>query len=175
MTAQEKGAGVALSRLGAVFDHAAHAAPSIRALLPVYAGLLDGRFLRGGDNRRVGYRAVQLEYADGTRVELMEPLAGSTFFDSFFARSPRGGLHHMTFKVGDIGLAIERIRELGYTPTGVFLDDPAWQEVFLHPREAAGVLIQLAHAGSMDEWGGASLDAVLAGYGGNGTGVPSPS
>lgn len=178
MMDQEPVAVGVLSRLGAVFDHAAHAAPSIRALLPIYADLLGGRFVRGGDNQRVGYRAIQVAFADGTRVELIEPLAGSSFLDSFFARLPRGGLHHMTFKVKDIRAAVARIDELGFTPTGVFLGDPDWQEVFLHPREAGGALIQLAQAGRLDTWDGdpgSGLEQVLAGHGASGTGAPSPA
>ncbi|MFD0471365.1 hypothetical protein ACFQ0B_25900 [Nonomuraea thailandensis] len=67
------------------FDHTAVAAPRIRDLLPIYRDLLGGRHLGGGgDNRIAGYRTFQLTYGNGNKVELMEPLAGSTFFDSFF-------------------------------------------------------------------------------------------
>jgi methylmalonyl-CoA/ethylmalonyl-CoA epimerase len=171
----ERATETTLTALGAVFDHACHAAPSIRSLLPVYADLLGGRFVQGGDNARVGYRAVQLAFADGTRIELMEPLTGSTFLDSFFARNPRGGLHHVTFKVRDIDAGMRRLEELGFSVTKPFLDDPGWQEVFVHPREAAGVLVQLAQAGPEDAWEGAeSLEAVLAGRGPFGDGVASP-
>lgn len=104
--------------LGARFDHAAVAAPSLRELLPLYADLLGGQFFLGGDNVRVGYRAVQLVYPAGDRLELMEPLRGSTFFDQFFSG---GGsrVHHLTFKIRDIHAAIEAMTEAGYTPTSV--------------------------------------------------------
>jgi methylmalonyl-CoA/ethylmalonyl-CoA epimerase len=82
--------------IAAVFDHTAVAAPRIRDLLPIYLDLLGGTFVQGGDNPRVGYRALQLEYQSGGRIELMEPLLGSSFFDSFFARKG-SGLHHITF------------------------------------------------------------------------------
>jgi methylmalonyl-CoA/ethylmalonyl-CoA epimerase len=51
-----------LEENGSYFDHAAHAAPSIRSLLPIYRDVLGGRFFAGGDNVRVGYRAVQLDF-----------------------------------------------------------------------------------------------------------------
>lgn len=162
-----------LQGLGAVFDHAAVAAPRLRDLLPVYHDMLGGRLHQGGDNQRVGYRAVQLAYPDGTRIELMEPLAGSTFFDSFFRRG--GGLHHVTFKVPDMDAAVEALRQRGYGLTGLYRGDPAWEEVFLHPREAHGVLLQLAHEGApYPQPEGLTLEGLLAGRGQDGNGVPSP-
>lgn len=162
-----------LTSPGAVFDHVGVAAPRLRDLLVIYHDLLGGRLLQAGDNQRVGYRVVQLKFPDGTKIELMEPLAGSTFFDSFFRRG--GGLHHITFKVPDMDVAVEELRRRGYSLTGLYLDDPAWQEVFLHPREAHGVLLQIAYEGyEYPQPPGLTIEDVLAGGGQDGTGVPSP-
>jgi methylmalonyl-CoA/ethylmalonyl-CoA epimerase len=167
--------GALLSGLDAVFDHAAHAAHRIRDLLLLYRDLLGGRFLNGGDNQRAGYRVVQLGFRDGTKVELMEPLTGSSFLSSFLAGRPSGGLHHLTFKVGDIHAALRRVEELGLTATGVNLDNPDWQELFVHPRQGFGAHIQLAQPGP-NPWGwpGLILEDILAGRGPNGDGRPSP-
>jgi methylmalonyl-CoA/ethylmalonyl-CoA epimerase len=148
------------------------AAPRIRDLLPIYRDLLGGTMLHGGDNPRVGYRALQLEYPGGGKVELMEPLPGSTFFDRFFARTGGGAMHHVTFKVPDIEAALRAVEAAGLTPTSVYLDDPMWREVFLHPKESSGVLIQLAQPGP-EEPPRMDLEEVLAGRGGYGTGQAS--
>jgi len=168
--------GALLAGLGAAFDHAAHAARRIRDLLPLYADLLGGRFVTGGDNPRAGYRVVQLGYPDGSRVELLEPLSGSRFLDSFLASRPSGGLHHLTFKVADIHAALRRAEELGFTATAVFVDDPRWREFFIHPRQGHGALIQLAQPGARTPWElvERTLDSVLAGRGPRGDGRPSP-
>lgn len=166
-----------LQDLGAVFDHTAVAAPRIRDLLPLYRDLLGGTFLGGGDNERVGFRILQLGYPDGGKIELMEPLRGSTFLDSFFELTQgRGGVHHLTFRVPDIDAAVTRLRELGYRLHGLRLEDPRWREVFLHPKEAHGTLIQLAQPGEEHAVDGAAvtLEDVLAGRGHHGTGIPSP-
>lgn len=155
-----------------LFDHCAVAAPRLVDLLAIYKDLLGGRYVVGGDNPRVGYRAVQLGFADGSRIELMEPLAGSTFFDRFFAKG--GGLHHVTFKVSDVEVAIGEMARAGFTPTAPFLDDESWREVFFHPREASGVLVQLAQAGPGHEAEGGALEEVLAGRGSRGNREPSP-
>ena len=174
-THDEVGRVEAVDGLEAVFDHAAIAGPRLRDLLRIYHDLLGGTFLNGGDNPRVKYRALQLAYPDGSKIELMEPLAGSTFFDSFVAGSG-WGLHHVTFKVGDIERAISVLEQRGFTPVGVFLEDDYWREAFLHPREAGGTLLQLAQPGAgypppIWDW---SLEEVLEGRGEHGNGHPSP-
>ena len=123
------------------FDHAAHAAPRIRDLLPLYVEQLGGVFLYGGDNVRVGYKGVVLGFAHGGKVELLEPLAGSAFFDSFFARNPLGGLHHLTFRVSDIRHALRRAQEGGFTMVGANYDDPDWMEAFVRWTGFDGELV----------------------------------
>jgi methylmalonyl-CoA/ethylmalonyl-CoA epimerase len=161
--------------LDAIFDHAAVAAHRIRDLLPLYRDLLGGEFHLGGDNVRVGYRGLQLRYRDGSKIELLEPLKGSSFLDSFFKRSPLGGLHHVTFKVVSMDEALAALRELGYDVCGESDIDPTWHEVFVHPREALGTLLQIAqpgpgHGPAVDF----TLEDVLAGHGSNGSDIPSP-
>lgn len=147
----------------ATFDHVAHAARRIRDLLPLYRDQLGGTFLHGGVNERVGYRAVQLGLADDTKVELMEPLAGSTFLDSFFSRHPQGGLHHVTFRVADLAEHVVRARAAGLKVVGEHYEDSRWREAFVHPRSGHGALVQLVQAadGYPPAGLGGSLDQVL--------------
>jgi methylmalonyl-CoA/ethylmalonyl-CoA epimerase len=154
-------------------DHIALAGARIRDLLPLYRDLLGGTFRGGGDNTRVGYRAVQFTYEEGM-VELLEPLGGSDFLDRFIARG--GGVHHVTFKVDDLEAAIVELRRSGVAPVGVFLDDSKWREAFIHPRDAGGLLVQLAQPapGYPPPPGTLTLDDVLAGRGWQGDGRPSP-
>jgi methylmalonyl-CoA/ethylmalonyl-CoA epimerase len=130
----------------AVFDHAAHASHSIRGMLQLYADQLGGEFLYGGDNLRVGFRGVVLGYPGGGKVELLEPLPGSSFFDSFFTRNPLGGLHHLTFRVADLADSVARASSAGFTLVGENHDEDEWREVFVHPRAAHGVLIQFVQS-----------------------------
>lgn len=130
----------------ATFDHAAHASHRIRDLLPLYERQLGGRLLYGGVNERVGYRGIVLGYAGGGKIELLEPLDGSMFFDRFFARQPAGGLHHLTFRVADLRQAVARARDDGFEIVGVNEDDPNWQEAFVHPRAGHGVLVQFVQS-----------------------------
>jgi methylmalonyl-CoA/ethylmalonyl-CoA epimerase len=136
-----------LAAVGAVYDHVAHAVPSISGVLPLYLGLLGGVVCSGGISPWGGHLAVQIEYPHGARIELLEPVRrDAPSIGKFLAASPRGGLHHVTFKVPDIQLALERVRAAGYHPVGTYLEQAEWRETFLHPRETGGALIQLAQA-----------------------------
>ena len=147
-TAQGGRAAGVLEEIDAVYDHVAHAVPSINELLPLYRDLLGGVVRSGGISPWGGHLAVVLEYADGARIELLEPVRrNAPSIGGFLTASPRGGLHHVTFKVPDIRRALERVRAAGYHPVGTNLEHEAWRETFLHPRETGGVLLQLAQAG----------------------------
>lgn len=142
----DRTAGV-LASLGAVYDHVAHAVPLIRQVLPLYVDLLGGVVCSGGISPWGGHLAVVLEYPGGARLELLEPVRrDAPSVGNFLTTSPRGGLHHITFKVPDIDLALREVRAAGYHPVGTNLAHAAWRETFLHPRETGGVLIQLAQA-----------------------------
>jgi methylmalonyl-CoA/ethylmalonyl-CoA epimerase len=137
-----------LTAVGAVYDHVAHAVPSLREVLPLYRDLLGGVVCSGGINPWGGHLAILVEYGNGARIELLEPVRrDAPSIGNFLAAAPRGGLHHVTFKVPDIELALERVLAAGYHPVSTNLAQPAWRETFLHPRETGGALVQLAQAG----------------------------
>jgi methylmalonyl-CoA/ethylmalonyl-CoA epimerase len=158
--------------MGATFDHFAVAAHRIRDALPLWRDTLGGRFTIGADNAEAGWRTVRLELGGSSCIELIEPLAGSEFFDRFFQKNPVGGLHHVTFLVDDVESAFGHIQARGYEPFGA---DGNWYQLFVHPRLAGGVLIQLMRRPSARIVPGSmTLDDVLAGRGYQGTGIPSP-
>jgi methylmalonyl-CoA/ethylmalonyl-CoA epimerase len=136
-----------LAALQATYHHVAHAVPSIRAALPLYQGMLGGRPVEGGINPWGLHLAIQFEYAGGI-IELLEPVhPESPSVGRFLQQNPRGGLHHITFKVPDLAESVRIAEEWGYSPFGTMLDNPPWRETYLHPRQTGGVLIQLAQPG----------------------------
>lgn len=131
-----------------ILDHLAVGTPALSGGWELFAGVLGGTWVYGGDSP--GYWWGQLEFASGPKIELLTPTGGpdAAFLDRFLAA--RGaGPHHFNFLVPDIEATLARIRAAGIDPVGVNLVNPAWKEAFLHPRTAHGIVIQVAQqAGS---------------------------
>jgi len=116
-------------------------------------GRLGGRPHAGGPG--IEFRGCQWEFEGGGRIEVIEPDgAPGGFLERFLdARGP--GVHHVTFKVPDIYRAADLARAHGYTVVGFNDAFEGWKEMFLHPREAQGIVVQLAqtHPSVEDSWG----------------------
>ncbi len=132
-----------------VLDHIAVAVERHEDVYPRYVGELGGRWLSGG--LAYGFAPSQLQYANGMKVELLQPHAveRNDFLRRFLDR--RGpGAHHLTFKVADIHATMADAEDAGVRPVSVDLSDPDWQEAFLHPKDACGIVVQIAQA--RGEW-----------------------
>lgn len=124
-------------------DHIAIAVPRMAQALPFLVGVLGGRPRLG---RPAGAFAWGVwEFAGGGHLEVLEPLGQDGFLHRFLAqRGP--GLHHVTFKVPSLDAACARAEAQGYKIVGRDDSDPAWREAFLHPKQAQGIVVQLAEA-----------------------------
>ena len=126
-------------------DHVAVATERQRDAWPRYAGDLAGAWVSGGES--IGFHAAQLSYANDMKVEVLEPhLVEQNDFLRRFLDANGPGAHHLTFKVPDIEAALRAAESAGLSPVGVDLRDPQWQEAFLHPKQAHGVVVQLAQS-----------------------------
>ena len=131
-----------------VLDHFAIGTQTLTDGWDLFGGVLGGTWAYGGDSR--GYWWGQLSFAAGPKIELLTPTGGpdAAFLERFLAAHGTGP-HHFNFAVDDIEDALARIRALGIEPVGVSLDNPSHLEAFLHPRNAHGIVIQIAQeAGS---------------------------
>ena len=127
----------------AILDHLAIGTPALAGGWELFGGVLGGTWAYGDDSP--GFWWGQLNFAAGPKIELLTPTGGpdAAFLERFLAA--RGaGPHHFNFLVTDIEDTLARIKAFGLEPVGVNLADPAWREAFLHPRDAHGIVIQVA-------------------------------
>jgi catechol 2,3-dioxygenase-like lactoylglutathione lyase family enzyme len=126
-------------------DHVAVATERQADAWPRYVGDLGAEWLAGGDS--VGFSSAQVRYANGMKVEVLEPhLVDQNDFLRRFLDASGAGPHHLTFKVADIRGALREVEAAGLQPVGVDLRHDEWQEAFLHPKEAFGVVVQVAQS-----------------------------
>jgi hypothetical protein len=125
-------------------DHIAIAAHRMADAPGVLVGALGGA--PTGDGGASGaYTWGQWGFAGGGRLEILEPLGADGFLHRFLAtRGP--GVHHVTFRVPSLGGACDRAVAHGFRIVGFDDSDPGWAEAFLHPKEALGLVVQLAEA-----------------------------
>jgi len=133
-------------------DHIAVAMEDRRAGRDRYAAELGGAWVGGGVDP--GFWSEQVRYANGMKVEILEPLnvEQNDFLRRFLDRNGPGP-HHLTFKVTDIVAALREVEAAGHQPVNVNIDNPGWREAFLHPKDAPGVVVQLAQSDESGDWG----------------------
>ncbi len=154
-------------------DHVAIGVGDHREGLRTLTGRLGGLVISGGQPPGSGFRAMQVRIGRGTEgmtVELLEP--ADTEHNDFLERFLAAGgdrPHHVTFKTDDIESELERLRGLGIDPVGIDFRDPGWREMFIHPADAHGTVIQIAETDNpgppMDQWLAGLPDTVFS-YGG---------
>ncbi|HEY7948764.1 MAG TPA: VOC family protein [Acidimicrobiales bacterium] len=129
----------------ATLDHVAVAVEAWSDAWPSYAVALGGAWSSGGLN--VGFGPAQLRFSNGGRVEILQPWRSedNPFLRRFLDRHGPGP-HHLTYKVPDLASALDDARAAGFSPVGVDLTNADWKEAFLHPRQATGIVVQLAQA-----------------------------
>ncbi len=128
---------------GVKLDHVAHAVPRWQDVWHRYATDLGAEWNSGGPGP--GFAPAQLRFGNDGRVEVLKPWRPDVndFLERFLAASGPGA-HHVTFKVPSLTQAIEQARSHGYEPIGINMADPEWMECFIHPKQAGGIVVQLA-------------------------------
>jgi len=134
-----------------LFDHIAIAARRMADAPAVLVGALGGA-PTGDGGPSGGYTWAHWGFAGGGRLEILEPLGADGFLHRFLAaRGP--GIHHVTFRVPSLAQACGRAVSRGFRIVGYDDSDPGWAEAFLHPKEAHGLVVQLAESRAGDDAG----------------------
>jgi methylmalonyl-CoA/ethylmalonyl-CoA epimerase len=125
-------------------DHVAFGVGDVEEVTPLLVDELGGRASEGGPG--AGFLFWQWRYAGGGRIEVIRPHGPPGGFLHRFLAQRGPGIHHVTFKVSDLASAAERARALDYTVVGYDDSNPGWKEFFLHPKQAQGIVVQLAES-----------------------------
>lgn len=87
---------------------------------------------------------------DLSRMELIKATGEGSFLDNFL-ESRTNGAHHITVETPDINKFRKKLEEKGVPYFGHREASENWKELFIHPRDAFGILIQVAEMNS-DDW-----------------------
>jgi len=134
--------------IGVRFDRVALVVKRPTDLWGMMAGSLGGRFAGSGSGQ--GYGWTDLRFANGFILEGIHPERvdgegepAAEVVERFLERYGVGP-HHLTFLVTDLAAMLTRLHAAGIDTVAENHEDPSWQEAFLRPRDAQGVVLQLA-------------------------------
>ncbi len=98
----------------------------------------------------MNYLWQNLYLGDLSRLELLTATGSNSFLDGFLAKKD-GGVHHITMQTPDIKKAAAELERNGVPYFGYHEYGNVWKELFIHPKHAFGVLIQIAEF-TADDW-----------------------
>jgi methylmalonyl-CoA/ethylmalonyl-CoA epimerase len=80
---------------------------------------------------------------DLSRMELIKATGEGSFLDNFL-KERTNAAHHITVETPDINTFREMLEEKGVPYFGFQGTSDKWKELFIHPKDAFGILIQVA-------------------------------
>ena len=132
-------------------DHVAVAVKDYEKAARFFTDILGAIPGQGAGDDSMKYFWQLFSLGDLSRIELLRPTGEGSYLDKFLKNKKDGGVHHITLQTPDIKKAIAVLEENDIPYFGFAdLGDP-WKEVFIHPRDAFGVLIQIAEF-EADDW-----------------------
>lgn len=138
-------------RLTAVLDHVAVAVADPEVALARWGSQLGGSLVSISDSG--GFRARQLRFAGGGKLELLSPAPEPGGFVRGFLDRFGSQVHHVTLKVPDLPAAIVALEAEGLDVVDVQLTDDWWREGFLRPKQVGGLVVQVAWSARSDaDW-----------------------
>ncbi len=96
------------------------------------------------------YLWQNLYLGDLSRLELLTPVGAGSFLEGFLSKK-EGGVHHISLQTPDIKKAAGFLDRQGIPYFGYREYGTIWKELFIHPKHAFGVLIQIAEFNA-DDW-----------------------
>lgn len=130
-------------------DHISIAVKDYEKALHFFQNVLGAIPGSGAENPEKKFFWQIFSLGDLSRVELIRPTGEGGLLDRFLGRKA-GGVHHITLQTPDIQKARQILRENNIPCFGYNEYGDVWKEIFVHPKDAFGVLIQIAEFNAND-------------------------
>ena len=126
-------------------NHVAIAVPDLQAAAAQYETTLGAKVGPPQYEPDHGVTVVFIELPN-TKIELLFPLGEGSPIESFLAKNPSGGIHHICYEVDDILAARAQLQSQGARVLGSGepkIGAHGKPVLFLHPKDFTGCLIEL--------------------------------
>jgi methylmalonyl-CoA/ethylmalonyl-CoA epimerase len=132
-------------------DHISIAVKDYDKALHFFQNILGAIPGAGAKEENMKYYWQICSLGDLSRLEIINPTEQGGFLDNFFKKHKIGGLHHISLQTPDIKKAKQVLKDNNIPYFGYNEYGDIWKEMFIHPKDAFGVLIQIAES-NPDKW-----------------------
>ena len=130
-------------------DHVSIAVRDLEKARAFFLDGLGGRELFCAPVPEQKFRWTTVELGTSCFIELIDPLEKEGFVYRFL--EGRGeGPHHITLQVKDLQETYRILQEKGIPTFGYGEPFPGWKELYIHPKNAFGTLLQFAEFNPLD-------------------------
>ncbi len=130
-------------------DHISIAVRDLEKARNFFLNILGGKELFSAPVAPQKFRWTTVELGTSCFIELIDPLERDGFVHRFL--ETRGeGPHHVTIQVDDLKETHQTLEEKGIPTFGYAEPFPGWKELYIHPKNAFGTLIQFAEFNPLD-------------------------
>jgi methylmalonyl-CoA/ethylmalonyl-CoA epimerase len=131
-------------------DHVSLAVKDLEKAKNFFMEILGAIPCTNAEDDNLRYYWEMFSVGDLSRMELIKATGEGSFLDNFL-ESRTNGAHHITVETPNLNQFRKKLEEKGVPYFGYREASDNWKELFIHPRDAFGILIQVAEMNS-DDW-----------------------
>jgi len=131
-------------------DHISLAVKNYKKAAEFFTKILGAIPQTHGRDSNLQYYWEIFKLGDLSRLEIIRPTGKESFLKSFFKKK-KSGIHHLTLQTPDIEKTRKFLENNNIPYFGYKNYFNSWKEIFIHPKDAFGVLLQIAEF-NPDDW-----------------------
>jgi methylmalonyl-CoA/ethylmalonyl-CoA epimerase len=130
-------------------DHVAIAVKDLEKAKRFFIDVLGGKELFSFPFEPQKFRWTTIELGSSCFIELLDSLEDGGFVHRFLENKGEG-MNHITIQVDDIHEIRDHLENSNVETFGFSEEIPGWKEIFVHPKNAFGTLLQFAEFNPLD-------------------------
>ena len=130
-------------------DHVSLAVQDYEGAVEFYTKILGAVSQYNGTDNNLKYYWETFALGDLSRFEIIKPTGKGSFLENFL-KDKEGGIHHLVLQTPDIEMTREILEKNDIPYFGFQNYGDRWKELFIHPKDAFGVLLQIAEFKASD-------------------------
>ena len=130
-------------------DHVSLAVKDYDGAVEFFTKILGATSQYNGTDNNLKYYWETFALGDLSRFEIIKPTAEGSFLENFL-KSKEGGIHHLVLQTPDIEMTKDILEKNNIPYFGYQNYGERWKELFIHPKDAFGVLLQIGEFKASD-------------------------